>query len=177
MSKVRTLARYYMAGHPKSGAPTFFVEKVLNSQKIDFTGSSYWNTLVELNKDKLQQGKLTEFDLWKLYKSLDASIDQPKGHTIRKGIHFVAGVDISLRIWSGIPYNSPQIKILPDLKVCSTWNFRKSEYGLFLGGPPIPEDTLTKVHNNDGLNLQDFNAWFNKPFSGQIICWDPNIQY
>ncbi len=38
---------------------------------------------------------------------------------------------------------------------------------------------LGGIAKNDGLDIDEFMAWFKypKPFEGQIICWNENIGY
>ena len=74
------------------------------------------------------------------------------------------------------------ITIGPDIEVRKTWVFQVLEDGcLLLNGELYAYsssiDTINVFAQNDGLDIGDFNAWFNKPFKGQIICWDESVNY
>lgn len=39
-------------------------------------------------------------------------------------------------------------------------------------------DYIKTLYTNDGFSsVGDFVKWFNKPFEGQIISWNENIEY
>lgn len=191
MAKVRTLSRVFMKGHPKQGQPTYFVEYFLNSIGVDFDDFSYLKQLHLLNKKNLDCGKLTFLQLKSFWYSLISSKKIKKRHTIRAGNHFTAGDMISIRCWSGAPYNSTQIILAEDVKIKSVYNIEiiiDSGCHLFdriyISWVNPKNDgydrllSIGEVAKNDGLKFIDFTAWFNKlPFTGQIIVWSKKINY
>lgn len=65
---------------------------------------------------------------------------------------------LSLRYWSGRPYNTPQIEVLQFEKV----GIEKIEFtplGYFIDGVDI-DYTTEHFAKNDGLSERDFKAWF-----------------
>lgn len=117
---------------------------------------------------------------------------EPKKHTIRAGNRWKVGDKFSPRIWSERPYRSPQIKICDDIEVVKVYKFEMKpalffdECQFYVDGNRIIGDDLELVALNDGLSIQDFICWFagpmlasstRKPFNGQIICWDNNVDY
>ncbi|MES1181473.1 MAG: hypothetical protein ABUL44_01630, partial [Flavobacterium sp.] len=107
-----------------------------------------------------------------------------KNHTIRAGHRFEVGDRFSPRVWSGRPYNSQQIILSPDIQITKIWNIEIDECGVWSIGKPgeqlyyIDEEQSFEIAKNDGLSEMDLLCWFNKtPFDGQIICWNPNIEY
>lgn len=207
MAKIRTLSRHFMAGHPKHGYPTHFVEKFLNSLEIDYRTQEYLARLTDLNTVKITAGKLSIAQLTDFFHSLDASITECKGHTIRAGHHFKHGDHISIRTWANQPGKRPrpyfdsQIILTPDIPIANLWSIKSphvksiaptlSDFSITalsykhaakLGMRIVPykqidKHTLAEIAKNDALSIDDFYAWFTKPFIGQIICWDPAIQY
>lgn len=185
MAKVLPIATKFMAGHPRAGEPTYFVEQILNALNINYSGSAYIELLFALNPDTPRH-ILTDFQL-----SLAETGDK-KLHTIRAGNRWKPGDMFSPRVWgtdvnpkSGRkgPYHSKQIIIAPDQKVEKTWGIEiaqspieiivpKSFYKVYDVMLPLGE-----VAKNDGLSIQDFSEWFKKSFTGQIICWDKNLSY
>jgi hypothetical protein len=103
----------------------------------------------------------------------------PKSHTIRQGHRFKPGDKFSPRVWSGKPYRSKQIIIAPDIEVVKTWDFELGNMGNYLlNSKIIPIDLLKIIAKNDGFSeLDDFECWFKNDFDGQVICWNPNINY
>lgn len=109
-----------------------------------------------------------------------------KHHTIRAGHRWKPGDRFSPRVWSGKPYVSKQIIIAPDIEVKKVWNFEISENRYSLGHDKsvcnemdFGNERICRIAMNDGLTLFDFREWFQfpKPFSGQIICWNEDIEY
>lgn len=163
MAKVITLSRTFPDYHPRAGEPTYFVEKVLTSLRLPYYDEERnFNPRLYLNSV------------------------EPKGHTIRAGHRFKTGDMASLRCWSGRSYNSKQIILAPDVEV-KCWDIRiyldcgMMKMDLPAGFNGLPMDVL----KNDGLSLEDFIAWFTMSpdfkktglFTGQIICWDKDINY
>ena len=168
MARVITFSRTFPAYHPKSGQPTYFVEKCIKSMMDKRT--DWYNIDVNSIFDK---------DFYHSDKCI------PKHHTIRSGHRWKVGDKFSPRVWSGKPYNSKQIQFAPDMEVKKTWGFEINKNGLkYINGKNY--SYYGEICKNDGLEPQDFLAWFNisgcesscaKPFSGQIICWSDKIEY
>jgi len=169
MSKVMTFSRAFPAYHPKKGQPTGFVEKILYGLiKEGFEGCG-----TELLKHPI----------------VDTSAlnpDEIKWHTIRAGNRWKVGDWFSPRVWSGKPYNSPMITIAPDIQVKKTFDFQVMPGIYWLNGRwrdgeiESHHELLETIASNDGLSKYDLLHWFkefNKPFKGQIICWNDKINY
>ena len=179
MAKVITLARTFMKGHPRAGDPTYFVEKVLNSLGIDYHSEAYLLMLWELNP-KIKEEAIASFFMG-LGLLNDTSDEKP--HTIRNGHRWKDGDMASLRVWSGKPYNSPQIIIAPDVEIKKVYDFNIDGFKFILNRKLLYHQHVSTWHShmeklcsNDGLNFCDFLDWFKVPskFDGQIICWkDP----
>ncbi len=185
MAKVITFSRTFPAYHPKKGQPTFFVEKLYNSLDV-----KYWEKLKYLNLDQLNNE--TETDIVKpFHYSLDMSIKEKKHHTIRSGNRWSAGDYFSPRVWSGRPYNSPMIKLAPDIQIESVYNFSirlaykmlplDYDTDIFINRRMYNEDNeiIKTLAENDGLTKGELFNWFKypKPFEGQIICWSELVNY
>ena len=145
---VLTVSRYFPKTHKRAGELTHFVEKILDED--------------------------------------DNKFEHPKIHTIRsnyslwsKRVYEIqAGKAIlSIRYWSGKPYNSKQIEIC---RLDKDSGIVVQVLGFYWGGkdivsviekpfiipndatgipPIIPLDILAK---NDGLSIEDFKEWFRK---------------
>lgn len=163
MSKVLTFSRYFPAYHTRKGEPTYFVEQIQNSLI-----SMNWE--IDLYKDINPPMKFLE--------SLTKENVGYKHHTIRAGNRWKVGDKFSPRVWSGKPYNSKQIIIAPDIEVKKVWNFEIKDSEVNINGFLYNGKTKDLI-KNDGLEEMDFWNWFQfpKPFSGQIICWNENINY
>jgi hypothetical protein len=160
MARVITFSRYFPSYHPKAGEPTLFVEK-------------FWNSIYDDLSD-------IPFELARELKIVDC--DEAKHHTIREGKRFKAGDYFSPRVWSGKPYASKQIKIAHDIKIRKVWDFELTFDDLFYINEELyayssSHDALETLARNDGLEQVDLLNWFNKPFEGQIICWNKDIEY
>lgn len=180
MSKVITFSTEFQSNHPKAGKPTHFVEKILN-QLQDFS----------LATDELAESQ--GFLLGKkLYMEHIIKTGFKKSHTIRAGKRFKVGDKFSPRIWSEKPYKSKQIIIACDVEIKKIYEFEMvpslwfDECQYFINGKRYGGDELVEVAKNDGLSIIDFACWFagkmvasthRKPFAGQIICWNENINY
>lgn len=170
MSRVITFSRYFPAYHPKKGQPTYFVEQLLNSIG--------WYEIM---------GNDTAFEVGFL-DSLDLDIEGLKHHTIRAGNRWKVGDTFSPRVWSGKPYNSPQIIIAPDIEIVKIWDFAMDLNGVYsINGHYLGEDENaieTILAKNDGFSdPHDMFKWFmpkyQKPveFKGQILCWNDTVTY
>lgn len=169
MAKVLTFSRVFPAYHPKHGQHTYFVEKFLSS--LNFAPVDFSEQLSNI------------VDVFGYFNGEYA----PKNHTIRAGYRFKTGDYFSPRVWSGKPYNSKQIVLCLDVEVKKVWDFEITDRGyVYVSGNRIWTDLNTpliddvkKIANNDGLSSEDLLSWFKypKPFKGQIICWNENINY
>ena len=99
----------------------------------------------------------------------------------------------SPRVWSGKPYRSKQIIIGPDIEIKNEQSFELipfvwwDEFKLKIDGKLITDEKLfNDLVRNDGLSNVNFLHWFGngmeasskrKPFDGQIICWNKNVNY
>lgn len=161
MSRVITFSRVFPSYHPRAGEPTHFIDKIyagladtVPGFKIPNDANAFWD--------------------WHEYYNAT-----PKYHTIRAGHRWKVGDKFSPRIWSGKPYNSKQITFAPEVEVKKVWDVEFDEDGCFwvFSDKERGAKILHKIARNDGLTLDDLMAWFNKPFTGQIICWNENINY
>ncbi len=192
MAKVITFSRAFPKYHPKAGEPTYFVEKFLNSVGVEFTAKSYLQKLLVLNTKNIAKGKLSFEDIEAFYLSLNTGIFDTKNHTIRNGLRFKAIELFSPRVWSQVPYDSPQIIFWDDTMVEKTWGFEMKPAAWWDECQYSSKDFVTTAENlktiaaNDGLTLTGFAQWFagkgmmnskRKPFNGQIICWNKDINY
>ena len=176
MSRVITFNRKYPAYHPRKEESTYFVEKILNGLEKQRS----WDYFLVLNKE-LPTEILSKFCV--KYNHEENSI---KSHTIRAGRLWKVGDKFSPRVWSGQPYKSKQVIIHPDIEIKKTWEFEidngvlvlNNEYE-FWGGELQDHKLLKEISKNDGLRPEDLLDWFKypKPFDGQIICWNENIEY
>ena len=165
MAKVIMFSRQFPAYHPKAGQPTDFVAKFWANKDIKILNDSV---------NLLQED-------YTMYQKLRESL-HPKRHTIRAGNRFKKGDFFSPRVWSGKPYYSKQIIISPDTEVLQTWDFEITKYGVVIINNNTvgtePKNRIEKIAANDGLSREDFENWFSVlPFKGQIICWNPNVNY
>lgn len=180
---VTTFSRTFPGYHKRKGEPTYFVEKFLSQlMESHWETPMYLQSLADLNPNK-PFSLIEEF-----YYGLDFSITDTKSHTIRAGDRWKQGDWFSPRVWSGRPYNSPQIAIAPPVEIKKVWKFEIDEYRS-ISSPFIGDkdyyDIIPVVAKNDGLYLDDFEDWFRlhaskekyKPFSGQIICWSEDVKY
>lgn len=179
MAKVITLSRTFLAYHPKAGQPTYFVEQVLNALGGSIVGIDSFQYFEELNPT------LSPEILDGFVRSLVSGMEGEKLHTIRAGHRWNQGDKASLRVWSGKPYNSPQIIIAPDVELVKVGDFKilkdiEDTPWMDIGSTysyPAPFDLersiIPTVAENDGLSTQDLLDWFQypKPFDGQILCW------
>lgn len=167
MSKVITFSTAFPKYHPKAGQPTYFVERLHKS--LD-------------GYREIERLAVTP-DLMPFFNFAEYGICDPKHHTIRSGNRWKVGDKFSPRFWSGIPYQSKQIIIAPDIEVKKVWSVEIAQglEGININGDWTFESyysLLQLMAFNDGLNREDFQNWFNKTsFIGQIICWNSKIKY
>lgn len=174
MSKVITFSRVFPSYHVKAGQPTYFVEKVITS--LDLPENEKMS-LLDLYSEEIEP-TMSEF----LTGSCNLFSHEPKHHTIRAGNRWKVGNRFSPRVWSGKPYNSPQITIAPDIEIKKVWTISKWNNQFFIEHEVPLAGVIERLCLNDGLSLSDFDSWFSKAgkkcrWEGQIICWNESINY
>lgn len=169
MARVLTFSTTFPKYHPRAGQKTDFVKKIWSDVHLDFLVLS-----MLVPDTEFFINEISEFEKCKLI---------TKGHTVRKGHRFKKDDWFSPRVWSGVPYNSPQKIFYSDIKVLNVYDFKISAEGVCsINGKPLNDKMYKILAMNDGLSSSDFYYWFspytyaNKPFDGQIICWDNNIK-
>jgi len=191
--KVITVSRFFPAYHPKVAQPTYFVEKIMRSPAFQQTNPyrSFTARLEDLNGERLiDTHGLDAF--YELMDNFEMNLLWPgsemKHHTIRAGKRFKTGEMASLRVWSGKPYHSPQIEFAQVRVKCFDFELKFDESCIINGGArpifcvngqeyPYGCNFSLEIATNDGLELLDMKWWFQKPFTGQIICWNESISY
>lgn len=170
MPRVITFSRTFPSYHPRAGEPTHFVEKVVGglvARNVMGCGTELIKSLRDSNL--LSIGAMATLPDNLCYKH----------HTIRAGHRWREGDFFSPRVWTGKPYASPQSQFAPNIQIKKIWDVEFDGDGCLWiysdkeKGPGV----LRRVAKNDGLSLTDLIAWFNKPFTGQIICWNESINY
>jgi len=153
-------SRVFPAYHPRKGEPTYFVEKMLRQLIIDDKAST--------------EDLKSEFVHIPILGRING-----KGHTIRKGHHFTEGDYFKPKVWTVLPYKSVKHQFAPPVKVEKVYDFEITNGQIVIGGKLYATPWLNQVAHNDGLTLADFYAWFQypKPFEGQIIVWNNEINY
>jgi len=181
MAKVITLSRQFPSYHPKAGMPTNFVSNV-------------WDVLFPDNIKgiSIPSELSSDFSTWKFNKEVII----PKHHTIRLKKQNDDGTFIgrwkdgdmaSLRVWSGKPYNSPQIKICDDVKIRVLDIVIDFKNGLiFEDDDKVIRLLSTRtLATNDGLLPRDFLDWFQADknrkkgiaVEAQILIWGNVTEY
>ena len=186
MNHRKALSRTFPAYHPRAGQATNFVEKVWMATADIYSPS--FKSIKELNAGKEELA-------WDFVTSIDKDTPfYPKSHTIRAGHKVKVGDTITFFVWLGKPYDSKQMVIVPPITVKKVWNFEIADgdrQDIWLNRDLIHNSdeqlfhdeqlnlTIQKIAHNDGLDIDNFIAWFKypKPFSGQIICWNDKIKY
>lgn len=177
--RVLTFSIFFQKGHPRAGQPTYFVEKIMAALA-----------------DEIEECKMyNDFILYDWYEYYNAT---PKHHTIRAGNRWKVGDKASLRVWSDKPYKSKQIEFAQvevkkiwaiELRMTHGGNYVEcfingEKYGVDHDSQMCDQYNWELLARNDGLNTDDFIAWFNLHpktnkdiFRGQIICWNDSIDY
>jgi hypothetical protein len=158
MSKVITFSRFFPATHPKKGQPTYFVEKIFKS-------------LYLMKRVPKELVEAFNFEI------MNDDAVAAKHHTIRAGNRWKVGDNFSPRVWSGKPYRSKQIIIASDVEIKKVFNFETYGMTTLINDRPINHLEFSELATNDGLDSVDMYDWLKKPFIGQIICWNENINY
>lgn len=139
-----TLSKHFLKGHPKAGKPTYFADKLRKGLGgYDAELSDEWGVFAN---------------------ELPAKI-----HTIRGNYDLWAGrikevqdgeAMLSIRQWSGKPYRSPQ-QIIVNLTATHGVGVQKLTFDychIRVDGRVITNPF--EIVGNDGLKLEDFQAWF-----------------
>lgn len=157
-------ARQFPEYHPKAREPTYFVEKIWDA--IGDVPNNYSEMLPEQRLNYIRLG--SEF-IW------------AKHHTIRSGNRFKIGDWFAPKVWSGLPYKSKTIPFAPPIEVKKVWDIGLMMRGdfkeFYCGECDLTATSINELAKNDGLSVNDLFNWFNKPFEGQIICWNEKINY
>lgn len=178
MSKVIMFSRNFQKSHPKSGEPTYFVEKIWKWYHDEYSGDV---------RDLLLYNEKYD-NLYGVDEIKNVHKFNPKLHTIRYRERFDIGDWFSPRIWIGKPYVSKQMQIAPLIQVKKVFTIRVlvQDYGklglqavVTIDGNPFYD--IEKLAINDGLTVVDFLKWFynkkEEPFIGQVICWSDKVVY
>lgn len=163
---VLTVSTHYQSKHPKQGESTYFVEKIFACLADKIEG-------FKIPKD------FQEYDFHRYYNET-----MLKGHTIRANYELwkkridevIAGRAIlSIRIWTGKPYNSKQIEIARITKENNP-GIQKVYIDIHCDESNIESSIRAKVEEkevdasllakNDGLNIVDFARWFFPDLTG-----------
>lgn len=175
--RVITFSRYFPKGHPRAGEPTYFVEKMIRAYYLRSNAMTISTDLID------------DFYLNQVKGIEPVANFEPKWHTIRAGNRWKVGDLYAPRVWSGKPYASKQISFLPPIKIEKIWDIsikiaNGEDVTVKLNNRSILLQDLMLIALNDGLELNDFAAWFNlhpkkkeQTFTGQIICWNPDLNY
>jgi hypothetical protein len=183
MAKVITLSRHFPSYHPKAGQPTHFVQWVCNSLRVPFPYELYGEGGIDWtikNRNGNPPRHIESFE--------DLFAPPPmKHHAVRLGRRWKDGDMASLRVWSGRPYNSPQIKICEDVKLRVVDIVLDFKSGLIYrnDGSVIHVLSAPSIAANDGLSLQDFLDWFKYrenrkkgiAVEAQILIWGDVKEY
>lgn len=177
-------SRKFPAKHPRAGEPTHFMEKILNGLPDEVLHP--WVKIAD----------------WKaLHKLADAhnahSIyeEEPdKHHTIRAGKSWKVGDILIPCMWEleggRFTKGNKKIQCAPELEVVKVWDIEIEYYSISAlrdceAIKVVLDGTMMgygQVHlaENDGLGYKDFRNWFmmdKKSFSGQVICWNNEVEY
>jgi hypothetical protein len=184
MSKVITFSRTFPSYHPKAGQPTHFVgamNKALGRAHFA-PHKDYLDALIVYNSH-LPEELVVDFEYVNSMSFWVWTDLSPKIHTIRSGNRWKAGDWFSPRVWSGVPYDSKQIIIGPDLQIKRVVDIEMSKRGVVTIDGKFYDCRPNEAHPlayNDGLSGKDLADWFAPylPFSGQIIIWiDKELPY
>lgn len=207
MSKVLTFSRHFPAYHPKAGQPTGFIESIVNSGVIgcpEFdTGSSI--DLLKLNPNLKWQVVFEYAKTWNTTIAAFGNGKHHtirSGDRFKAGDWFSPRVWSGKPYQSKQIIIAPdiQVKKVWDFKLTTEdddgendWsyiNFLGKQYTCY-GYGGYDDNLMVEIAKNDGLEIRDFYDWFigkgrtskqidnneSKIFTGQIICWNENINY
>lgn len=137
---VLLISRYFPAKHPRAGRNTYFVAKICKAIGLK-TGPG-----IETMMPQKIHTIRANYDLW-----------VKRAEEINAG-----GAVLSIRYWSGRPYQSKQ------LEFCKLERIGIQKLGFSSGKIHYPFIDVDKassldievIAQNDGLSLKDFEAWF-----------------
>lgn len=143
MKKTKTyvlmLSKVFPATHPKAGQPTFFKER-LNGELL--SDGNCWRKLHTIRDN---------YNLW------DKRIGEING----------GDAELSIRQWSGKPYNSPMIEIARlgasdgvDLQMIRFNKYRDEVWVYDIFDNYVNTVSIEDLAFNDGLSVDDWRAWF-----------------
>ena len=137
---VLTVSKTFPVKHRRAGESTFFLQKIDQLNMVE--------QLRLFQPQKIHTIR-SNYELWK------RRIDQ-----VNEG-----NATISVRYWSGKPYNSKQIEICQlNQGAVGCQKLRFAFNGIYY--PRIEDRPITvnleKIANNDGLSKDDFISWFEK---------------
>lgn len=184
MKKKVTFSRKFPAKHPRAGEPTAFVAKILLGlpEKI---GRGFVESHPELDWDKIEDSPY------------ECKRTPHKHHTIRAGKNWKVGDILIPCVWEldggRFTKGNKRIQFAPELEIVKVWDI-EIEYrsmpkrrglkviaaiSVSLCGVTIARKQI-ELAENDGLSYEDFRNWFmmdKKSFSGQVICWNKEVEY
>lgn len=152
---VLTVSRHFPATHKRKGEPTNFVEKILENDSIEITIPNQAPEFLNFYRHNYT----------------------PKLHTIRSNYQLWAKrinevqegkAILSLRFWSGKPYNSKQVEfaVLDKDSGCGIQDLIFLNRNILDPIIAINSDCLeldiNDLYENDGLSFNDFKEWFKK---------------
>lgn len=183
MKKQVTFSRKFPASHPRAGQLTHFVEAILSGLPLELREGFFdaysieWNALLD-----------------DAYFMRDG--ESPKYHTIRAGKNWKVGDILIPCVWSldggRFTKGNKKIQFAPELEIVKVWDIEiEIEYrempevkdiqaiyirfdGMVMGVSQV------RLAENDGLTYKDFRDWFmmdKKSFSGQVLCWNKDVEY
>ncbi|MDL2310274.1 hypothetical protein LJC39_04075 [Parabacteroides sp. OttesenSCG-928-B22] len=165
-TQVLTVSKRFLFGHPRAGQETMFANKIRNGVGI---------TCKECREVERFDGDCCGF------------IPKQSGdkiHTIRDNRPYWRSVFernmlLSVRQWSGKPYQTPQetfLDIEPGKWGVQEITMIKGENGLeaYVNEQSIDIDTLAA---NDGLSRADFEAWFDPHFKRKNVFYGMIIHF
>jgi hypothetical protein len=152
---VITVSRTFPKTHARAGENTYFVQKIRNAlhdykeSSVDCYDENGNETCVLIRERKIHTIR-GNYELWE-----KRMAEVQKGNAV-----------ISLRYWSGKPYNSKQVEIcqLDKGSGCGVQelSFLNSNFSdpIVLQSKHNPHLTRDMLAINDGLSLDDFKEWF-----------------
>jgi hypothetical protein len=171
-----SISKTFMAGHPRRGEPTYFSNKILLT--VDKPEETFEHKGKKFFLDRNAYDKDTAFQAgW-----------SPKIHTIRENYPYWARIAeevnagrgiLSLRQWSGSPYNYKRegSKPVEFLQLTKMGIQKVKIEHIPISGSHIvvgvnvegAVKNIDLVARNDGLSVDDFCKWFKKDTEGCII--------
>jgi len=156
---VLTVSRYFPKTHKRAEDPTYFVEKILSEQ---------------ISCGLISRSEVKKHEPFSV---LIFNTDEPKIHTCRANYDLwkkridnvsIGEAILSVRYWSGKPYNSKQVEICQLNKDSGVGvqrlTFQHDRDGIYGLKYPIISRThfgdIKILAANDGLSLEDFKEWF-----------------